>query len=124
MSLTMGCNFLFLIFPVFWCRSLKGFTVYSDIYKCSTIFYWKEGALEILGISYEKDGISIDEILRDISELSGVSVPEIKRLLRKLQRRSGYYYTTLKDLKDFIKDMETGREEILEARVVALSRII
>lgn len=99
--------------------------IYSDIYKCSTIFYWKGGALEILGISYEKDGITIDSVIRDISELSGVKEAEIRKLLRRLMRRTGYFTTSLKDLRDFIKQVDgMRREELVISRAALVSSII
>ena len=130
---TTSCNisikryrsvYKFLFSSTIRCEPLKGLVVYSDNYKCSVIFHWKKGSLEILGISYEKDGISIEDILKDISELSGVPVSEIRRLLRRLMRRTGYYTTSLRDLKDFIKQVDTiKREELIVSRVALVSSI-
>jgi len=99
--------------------------VYSDSFRCSIIFHWRKGSLEILGISYERDGISIEDIIKDISELSGVPVPEIRKLLRKLMRKTGYFTTSLKDLKDFIKEVNAiKREELVVSKVQLVSSII
>jgi len=104
---------------------MKGVIVYSDSYRCSVIFHWKKGSLEILGISYEVDCVSIDDIIKDISELSGVPALEIRRLLRRLMRRTGYYTTSLKDLKDFIRKIDgVKREEVIISRVQLVSSII
>ena len=104
---------------------MGGLIVYSDQYKCSTIFCWKRGCLEIVGISYMADGLLIDDIIKDISMYSGVDEEEIRKLLRKLMRRQGYFTTSLKDLEDFVKEITgMGREELVISRAAAVSNII
>ncbi|MHA1589628.1 MAG: hypothetical protein ACTSVA_03360 [Candidatus Njordarchaeales archaeon] len=71
------------------------------------------------------DGLLIDDIIKDISMYSGVDEEEIRKLLRKLMRRQGYFTTSLKDLEDFVKEITgMGREELVISRAAAVSNII
>jgi len=102
---------------------MKGVVVFSDIYACAVSFCWRRGCVTIRGLCYEHDGISIDEVIKDISTYSGVPEDEIKRLLRKMQRREGYYQTTLRELEAFARRIarETrAREAVARLALVSI----
>jgi len=71
--------------------------IVSDPYECSTTIVNSKYALKIVGISYLREGITLDDVIRDIAVLVGVDANAVKKKIIVMSRR-GNYTLSLKDL--------------------------
>jgi len=71
--------------------------IVSDPYECSTTIVNGRYMMKILGISYLRENITLDDVIRDIAMLIGADAEELKRKIMSLSRR-GNYIISLKEL--------------------------